>query len=97
MLPNSHGVTVQGSTQNASMFHVNYLVKKRTAFKAVFKKKSIKVSVSVNGTHGAQRAIMTLDPEKLQADTEQFLRDMATCRAVNDASGTVGYYVDSKP
>jgi hypothetical protein len=33
VLPNSHGVTVQGSTQNVSMFHVSTYVKKRTAFK----------------------------------------------------------------
>jgi hypothetical protein len=37
VLPNSHGVTVQGSTQNASMFHISYYTRKRTVFKAVFK------------------------------------------------------------
>jgi hypothetical protein len=37
VLPNSHGVTVQGSTQNASMFHARYYVKRGTVFKAVFK------------------------------------------------------------
>jgi NOTCH protein len=51
----------------------------------------IRVQVSVDASHGAMRAIMTLDPNKLQEDSEQFLRDMATSRERNAAEGIVGY------
>lgn len=61
------------------------------AWRALFG--GIKVQVSVDGTHGAQRAIMTLDPRVLQEDTEQFLREMATSRERNTTEGTVGYFV----
>jgi hypothetical protein len=43
--------------------------------------KGLNIQVAVNGTHGAMRAVMTLDPYKLQDDTEDFLRDMAMRRA----------------
>lgn len=62
----------------------------RHAWNALFG--GIKVQVSVDGSHGAQRAIMTLDPLLLQEDTENFLREMATSRASNSARGIEGYY-----
>jgi hypothetical protein len=54
----------------------------------------ITINVNIGGTHGAMRAVMTLDPEKLQQDTEEHLREMANRRAENTAAGVVGYYVD---
>lgn len=60
------------------------------AWRALFG--GIKVQVAVDGTHGAMRAIMTLDPNQLQADTEQYLGDMAVSRQNNAAIGVVGYY-----
>jgi hypothetical protein len=59
------------------------------AWRALFG--GLKIQVSVDASHGAQRAIMTLDPTRLQADTEEFLRNMAVSRAENTAMGAVGY------
>jgi hypothetical protein len=53
-------------------------------FKALFRKQfEVKVEVSVRGTEGVQRAIMMLDPAKLQAETEQILADRARSREQN--------------
>lgn len=50
-------------------------------FKALFRKQFItRVRVNVIGTEGVQRAIMMLDPAKLQAETEQMLADRARSR-----------------
>ena len=62
------------------------------AWRALFG--GIKVQVAVDATHGAMRAIMTLDPRVLQEDHDQFLRDMATSRERNAADGVVGYHVN---
>jgi hypothetical protein len=50
------------------------------------------INVNTDGSHGAIRAVMTLDPAKLASDTEEFLREMARRREENDANGVVGYY-----
>ena len=65
-------------------------------FKQVFAPKVITVQIAVDGSHGAMRAIMTLDPIRLQQDSEEWLRDMATCRERNSAEGVVGYYSDAR-
>lgn len=44
----------------------------RHAWRAMFG--GIKVQVSVGGTHGAQRAVMTLDPRVLQEDISAIWR-----------------------
>lgn len=51
----------------------------------------IKVQVSVNGSHGAMRAVMSLDPNELIAGTSEHLAEMARRRIANAADGTVGY------
>jgi hypothetical protein len=56
----------------------------------------IRVSVSVSGSHGAMRAIMSLDPHKLNEDTQQFLEHCAQRRAENDAAGVVGCFAEQK-
>lgn len=61
----------------------------RHAWNALFG--GIKVQVVIDGTHGAQRAIMTLDPTVLQKDTEQFLREQSVRREQNTAAGVIGY------
>lgn len=61
----------------------------RHAWRALFGE--IKVQVSVSGSQGAQRAIMTLDPEKLANDTKEFLEQ---CRISRETSPTMGYCVE---
>jgi hypothetical protein len=52
----------------------------------------IKVQMSIDGTHGAVRAVMALDPEKCDADNEAFLRQMSDRRNENAAADVRGYY-----
>ena len=60
------------------------------AWRALFG--GIKVVVRVSGTHGAMRAVMSLDPEQMRRDSEEFLREMAARRESNAAQGIVGFY-----
>jgi hypothetical protein len=56
-------------------------------FKALFRKQfETKIQVVVSGTPGVQRAIMMLDPEKLEAETKQMLSDRAQSRTENTAN-----------
>lgn len=64
-------------------------------FKQVFKPKAITINIAVDGSHGAVRAIMNLDPVQLQQDSEEFLRERAASRERNTAEGVVGYYSDT--
>jgi hypothetical protein len=57
--------------------------------------KGIEVQVSVNGSEGAQRAIMTLDPHALTQETRNILIERVEQRERNGDAGTVGYYVES--
>lgn len=66
-------------------------------FKQIFAPKTIKIQVSVDGSHGAMRAIMTLDPILLQQDTEEILRERAVSRERNSAEGVVGYFSEASP
>lgn len=58
------------------------------AFKAIFKKLTIKIGVSVDGSDGVVRAIMALDPEALHAETMEILEQRRISR---ENSGIVGY------
>jgi hypothetical protein len=59
------------------------------AWRALFG--GIRVQVSIGGSHGAMRAIMTMNPRDLQQDHETFLIEQAQQRAQNSAAGIVGY------
>lgn len=59
------------------------------AFKAIFRRKAFKIGVHVDGSEGVQRAIMTMDPEKLQGETEKILDQRRRSREEN---GVVGLY-----
>ena len=48
------------------------------AWKALFG--GIKVQISVDATEGAQRAIMTMNPRQLEAETQQILADRKRTR-----------------
>jgi hypothetical protein len=61
------------------------------AWRALFG--GIKVEVAVDGSHGAQSAIMTMNPRELEDRTQLFLEQQAQRRAANDMSGVVGYYL----
>ncbi len=64
-------------------------------FKALFQRQhEMRIEIHVNGTEGAQRAIMTLDPAQLQRDTEEILEQRRISR---ENSPTVGHYVEPKP
>src|ERR1700677_2849886 len=53
--------------------------------------KGIEVHVSLDGSAGAQRAIMMLDPKVLDQETSNILNERAGQRDRTD--GTVGFYV----
>src|SRR4051812_8361166 len=57
-------------------------------FLSVFMPKTVKVEVSIRGSEGVQRAIMTLDPEQLAQDTRDILREREISR---ESSGTIGF------
>jgi hypothetical protein len=59
-------------------------------FLAIFKPRKMCVQVCVNASLGAQRAVMTLDPEQLASDTEEILHDIKIAR---ESSPTIGYCV----
>jgi hypothetical protein len=61
-------------------------------FLAIFKRRTIKVQVHVQATQGAQRAIMTLDPYKLQHDTDEILEERRISR---ETCATLGCYAQS--
>lgn len=53
-------------------------------FKALFRKQFItRIRVNVIGTEGIVRAIMMLDPQKLDAETKTILEDRARSREQN--------------
>jgi hypothetical protein len=56
----------------------------------------IRISVVIGGTHGAQRAVMGLDPEKMKEDTNLFLAAMAVSQKAHADAGMAGYYAESK-
>jgi hypothetical protein len=62
-------------------------------FVAIFRPRKIKIQIIVNGSEGANRAIMTLDPEQLARDTEEILEER---RIAHESSPTIGYCVESK-
>lgn len=57
--------------------------------------KGIEVQVSVDGSEGAQRAIMTLDPYALDQETRNILIERAEQRQRNSDAGVVGYYAEN--
>lgn len=62
-------------------------------FCAIFRKRQIRVEVSIQGSQGAQQAIMTLDPTALAIATDEHLEAMRISR---ESSPTIGYYVDAE-
>jgi hypothetical protein len=62
------------------------------AWRALFG--GICVQVAVDGSHGAQAAIMTLDPKRLDEETQIFIERQVMRRAENDAAGVIGYYAE---
>lgn len=57
-------------------------------FKALFcKQYEVKVEVSVHGSAGVTRAIMMLDPEALEVETQAILEDRARSRESSSAMG----------
>lgn len=78
---------VDGRTVNVHPLHDPFLTSTTTVwlsrwdhFKAIFKKRIFTVQVKVRGTEGVQRAIMTLDPFKLQQETEAILEERRESR-----------------
>lgn len=61
-------------------------------FKAIFRRREFRIEVTVRGSEGAQRAIMTLNPERLSRDTEEILHQRKISR---ETSPTVGWCSDS--
>jgi hypothetical protein len=59
-------------------------------FLAIFKRRQIRVQVFVSASEGAQRAVMTLNPEQLARDSEEILHERKLAR---ESSPTVGYCV----
>lgn len=58
-------------------------------FKAMFRKQFITtIEVSVHGTEGVQRAIMTLDPEQLEKETQKMLEERRQNRDSNNDGWT---------
>lgn len=53
--------------------------------------KGIEVQVSIDGSHGAIQAVMTLEPRELEDRTQLFLEQQAQRRADNTAMGILGY------
>lgn len=49
--------------------------------------RGIKVNIHLSGTHGAEAAVMSLDPHDLQERTEKFLLDRAEQRAHSTTAG----------
>jgi hypothetical protein len=50
-------------------------------FKAMFRKQfTVTVEISVSGTEGVQRLIMTMDPKAVQAETDQILEQRRLSR-----------------
>ena len=63
-------------------------------FKALFRRQfEVKVETSVHGTEGVTRAIMMLDPEKLEAETNSILEERRLSRERN--SGNEHCYTSS--
>lgn len=66
-------------------------------FKGMFRSQfEVKVEVSIRGSEGVMRAIMTLDPVQLKAETESILAERKESRerhARGDYSGTNCYSV----
>lgn len=61
-------------------------------FKAIFRKQyTVTVEVSVRGTDGVMRAIMSLDTEVLDRETNQMLEERRLSREGN-AGKNIGYY-----
>jgi hypothetical protein len=64
-------------------------------FKALFRKQFVTtVEVKVDGTQGVVRAVMMLDPERLQAETEKILADRARNRESNSGE-THGFIAEA--
>jgi|SRR5882724_2718817 len=61
-------------------------------FKAIFRPPTIRIEVIVRGSQGAERAIMTLDPEQLKRDSEKILEQR---RIVREMSPTMGHCLES--
>jgi len=56
-------------------------------FKALFRRQFITtIEVSVRGTEGVQRAVMMLDPVKLEAETKLLLEERRLSRESNSGS-----------
>jgi hypothetical protein len=49
-------------------------------FLSIFRRRRICVEVHIQGSLGAQRAIMTLDPERMARDTEEILEQRRLSR-----------------
>ncbi len=64
-------------------------------FKAMFRRQyETRIEVNVWGSQGAQRAIMTLDPEALARDTAEIFEQRRISR---ENSATMGYCVEGHP
>ena len=57
--------------------------------------KGIEVQVSLDGSEGAMRAIMTLDPYALDQETRNILIERSEQRKANDDAGVSGYYAET--
>jgi len=56
-------------------------------FKALFRRQfEVKVEVSVHGTEGVTRAVMMLDPAKLEAETKLMLEERRLSRESNSGN-----------
>ena len=56
-------------------------------FKALFRRQfEVKVEISVRGTEGVQRAVMMLDPAKLEAETKLMLEERRLSRESNSGN-----------
>ena len=70
--------------------HLGVRFSRWRCFVGIFRPLTANYWISMSGSEGAQRAVMTLDPHKLAEDTEQIqLEREATRRSIISASNLV--------
>ena len=76
--------------------HIRVRLGRWRAFCGMFRPIVANYWISMSGSEGAQRAVMTLDPHRLAADTDQILLERKIQRKKNYAARVVGFYAEKK-
>lgn len=76
--------------------HIGVRLSRWRAFCGLFRPAIANYWISMSGSAGAERAIMTMDPHRLADDSEQILLERKVQREANDAAGVKGFYADVK-